>query len=139
MSNKNSKYIFPLVLIAIILGITIWIISEDVSNIRSFLDQNIWARWVVIYIFSVGFGILFSIVVRRLINKFNKRLDVPLLTIGWIVSILGFIMCFIISGSQMDYLDNYYSWNTLIGAIISVSVALIIFSTFAISIKYVFK
>jgi hypothetical protein len=134
--SKQTEDTLIGIAVFVICALTIgWIISQAIQNVRTFFDHNIWARWVIIYIFGIIAGILLSFVNRRVINRF----DSPLFTKKWFSSIIGFIMCFVFMGNQLDYITNYYSWNIIINIAVLFSVILVILGTFIIFMKYVFN
>jgi hypothetical protein len=105
------------------------------NNISSYIDQNIWTRWALLYTFSILNGICVAYVFFR----FYVRSYIPVLDMKSGVAFLGIVFGVYFAILQFDPMVDYYLWNNLTYLEVIISFILVIVFVFFIFVNTVFK
>jgi hypothetical protein len=103
-----------------------WISIEVREYITAFFDDNIWARWAMVYVFSLGSGVTAAYCGDRI----RDRYKIPIFTTWSIAAFVFFIFLWFIVFIQISFLSDYYVWMSIVTIGIFASNIVIMFSSF---------
>ncbi len=130
MAKKQDNFLLYLVIAVAVLAISM-LFAE---NIRNFINQNIWASWLILYLFCLISGFCLSYIIHR----FKHRSNSLFLTSETVLCIVGFFGFLLVGIGQITPIIDHYLWNGLVRGIILLSCGLAVFFS-AVMFNKIFK